>query len=131
MKAELRRIGRLRRIERLRAIAKQEAATQAAEAESTRRQLEMLAERARLLARDYAARNEALDGASLRQTGQFAEGLQRIARGTSGDAAQARRIADAKLAVLAAAERERAAVDDRIDPKPRERARRKVGTGLA
>lgn len=130
MKAELRRIARLRRIERLRDIAKQAAAMQAAEAEGTRRQLEGLAERARLLAHDYAARVEAHDGASLRQAGQFAEGLQRIAVGTAGDADQARRMADAKLAVLAAAERERAAVDDRIDAKARDLARRKVGTGL-
>jgi hypothetical protein len=130
MKAELRRLVRLKRIERLRAIAKQAAAMQAAEAESTRRQLEGLAERARLLANDYAARNEANDAASLRQSGQFAEGLQRIARGTAGDADQARRMADAKLSVLAAAERKRAAVDDRIDAKARKLARCNLGTAL-
>ena len=130
MKAELRRIARLKRIERLRDIAKQAAAMQAAEAEGTRRQLEGLAERARLLAQDYAARGEARDGAALRQYGQFAEGLQRIAQSTEGDASQARKLADAKLAVLAAAERERAAVDDRIDAKTRDLARRRTGTGL-
>ncbi len=130
MQAERRRLVRLGRIERLRGLAKQAAALQAAEAESTRRQLEGLAERARLLAHDYAARNEARDGAALRQTGHFAEGLQRIAQSTAGDAAQARQLADAKLAVLAAAERERAAVEDRIDAKARELAKRETGTGL-
>ena len=121
---------RLRRLERLRAVAKQAAAAEAAEAESTLAQLQALSERTRRLAADYAARSEAHDGAALRQSGQFAGALQAIAAGTASDAGHARELADAKLAVLAEAERRRSAVEDRIGTKLRDIARRAVGTGL-
>jgi hypothetical protein len=130
MKAERQRVMRLKRLERLRAIAKQAAAAEAAQAESTLAQLEALSERTRRLAADYAARGEARDGGALQHSGRFAEALQSVAVGTAHDANQARARADAKLAVLAEAERRRSVVKDRIGTRLRALARRAVGTGL-
>lgn len=140
MKAERARLRRLQRLERVRDIAKQTAAMEAAEAEGTLAQLLALADRTRQLAADYAARSEARDGASLQQMGRFSFGLQAIAETTSGDADRARVVANAKLADLGAAERRRAAVEERILLKIREiqkrnerqsiEGRRGIGTGL-
>lgn len=115
MKAERSRLVRLQRLERVRAIARQAAASEAAQAEGALAQLEALAERTRLLAADYAGRNEALDGAALRQLLGFAGSLQGISASTASNAVQARQLADAKLATLAEAERRRAAVETRAD----------------
>ncbi len=123
MQAERRRLKRLQRLERVRDIAMQAAAREAAEAESTRARLESLAERTRLLAADYAARGGALDGAALRQTSRFAGGLQQVYAVTADDAARARGAADGKLAELGAAERRRAAVEDRASAAARDIAR--------
>lgn len=140
MKAERARLLRLQRLERVRAIAKQTAAQEAAAAEGTLAQLEALAERTRRLAADYAARDEARDGASLQQLGRFAGGLQTIYTRTANDAEQARRIADHKLAELATAERRRSVVEEHANKKARSiatrgetpvlGARRRFGTGL-
>lgn len=140
MKAERARLLRLQRLERVRAIAKQTAASEAAQAEGTLAQLASLAERSRRLASDYATRTEARDGAALQQLSRFAGGLQGISQNTASDAAQARQLADNKLALLAAAERRRAAVEDRADKQARSIAkgkpavpagsRRGFGTGL-
>ena len=140
MKAERARLLRLQRLERVRAIAKQAAAQDAAAAEGTLAQLEALAERTRQLAADYAARNEAQDGAALQQLGRFAGGLQAIYTNTASDAAQARRIADGKMAELAIAERRRSIVEEHANKKARSianrgetpslGARRRFGTGL-
>lgn len=140
MKAERARLLRLQRLERVRAIAKQTAAQEAAAAEGTLAQLEALAERTRRLAADYAARIEARDGAALQQLGRFAGGLQAIYANTASDAAQARRIADGKMAELAVAERRRSIVEEHATKKARSIAnrsetpslgsRRKFGTGL-
>ena len=140
MKAERARLLRLQRLERVRAIAKQAAAQEAAAAEGTLAQLEALAERTRRLAADYAARNEAQDGAALQQLGRFAGGLQAIYTTTASDAVQARRIADSKMADLAIAERRRSIVEDHANKKARSianrgetpslGARRGFGTGL-
>ncbi|MCB2076677.1 MAG: hypothetical protein KDE55_03155 [Novosphingobium sp.] len=107
------KLKRLHRLERVRAIAKQAAAREAAEAESTLAQLEALAERTRRLAAEYAARNETPDGAALIQIGRFAAGLQHIHETTTRDSVRARQVADGKLAELSAAERRRAVVEDR------------------
>jgi len=140
MKAERARLQRLLRLEQVRAIAKQAAAQEAAAAESTLAQLEALAERTRRLAADYAARNEARDGAALQQLGRFAGGLQAIYANTASDAVQARRIADDKMAELAIAERRRSSVEEHANKKARRiasrgetpslAARRGFGTGL-
>jgi hypothetical protein len=140
MTAERKRLLRLQRLERVRAIAKQAAAQEAAAAESTLTQLEALAERTRLLAADYAGRSEARDGATLQQVGRFAGGLQSIYTRTTSDAAQARRVADAKMAELAAAERRRSIVEEHANKKARDianrsgtpplGARKGFGTGL-
>jgi hypothetical protein len=140
MQAERQRLARLQRLERVRAIAKQAAAAEAAQAESTLSQLQALAERTRLLAEDYATRRTALDGASLQQLSRFAGSLQGIADQTRQDALRAQSLADAKQAALGAAERRRAAVEDRADrqskamaraaEKPVLGSRRGIGTGL-
>ena len=140
MKAERARLLRLQRLERVRAMATQAAASEAAKAEGTLAQLAALAERSQRLASDYAARSEARDGAALQQLSRFAGGLQGISQNTACDAAQARQFADTKLALLAAAERRRAAVGERADKQARSIARhetappagtrRALGTGL-
>ena len=140
MTAECARLLRLQRLERVRAIAKQAAASEAAQAEGTLAQLTALAERSQRLASDYASRSEARDGAALQQLSRFAGGLQGISLNTASDAAQARQLADTKLALLAAAERRRAAVGERADKQARSIAkgesavatgnRRGFGTGL-
>jgi hypothetical protein len=140
MKAERIRLARLQRLERLRGIARQAAASESAQAESALAQLEALAERTRRMAADYAGRGEALDGAALRQIASFASGLQGIAVNTASDAVQARKLADAKLAILAEAERRRSAVEDRVESQarlmakselaPASGSRRALGTGL-
>jgi hypothetical protein len=117
MKAERARLLRLQRLERVRAIAKQTAAQEAAAAEGTLAQLEALAERTRLLAADYDNRQAAKDGASLRQMDSFAGGLRNIYTRTNSDAAQARRIADNKMAELATAERRRSIVEEHAAKK--------------
>lgn len=107
------RLLRLRRLEKIRAIAKQTAAREAAEAESTLSQLRALTDRTGRLAADYGARRGAADGASLRTLAGFVDGLGKLTRTTQADAQRAEAIADAKLRMLAEAERRRAAVEER------------------
>lgn len=116
MNAEERaRLVRLKRLEKIRAIAKQTAARDAAAAESTLGQLRALSERTDRLAQDYAARRGSEDGAALRQLSGFVEGLGTITRNTRAEASRAEAIADAKLRILAEAERRRAAVEERAN----------------
>lgn len=140
MNAERQRLLRLRRLEKIRAIAKQNAALEAAQAESTLSQLRALSDRTRRLAQDYGSRREMADGAALRQVGRFASGLEAISRSTEGDAVRAQSIADAKQLQLAEAERRRAAIEERAalqermiakaGQTPSLTARRPSGTGL-
>ena len=113
MQAERARLKRLQRLEKVRAIAKQAAAGESARAESTLAQLEALASRTRRMADEYRARTDFRDGLELRQLGQFVSGLNAITATTSGDALNARALADRKQLELAQAERSRAAVEDR------------------
>lgn len=119
MKEERKRLTRLRRLEKLRAIAKQTAAVEAAQAESTLTQLRSLSDRTRRMAADYANRREAGDGGELRQLGRFVSGLQALSRTTDGDALRAQSIADAKQRQLAEAERRRAAIEERASLQAR------------
>lgn len=140
MKAERARLARLRRLEKIRAIAKQTAAAEAAQAESTLTQLRALSERTRSLASDYASRREPADGAALRQLGRFVSGLQALTRTTDGDALRAQSIADAKQQLLAEAERRRSAIEERAETQakiitrgsqqPVLGSRKATGTGL-
>lgn len=140
MQPERARLKRLQRLERVRAIAKQTAAVAAAEAEGTLAQLQALAQRTGRLAADYTGRSDAGDGMALQQLTRFVGGLQGISAATLGDAARARDLADRMLAELAAAERRRAAVEDRATRQERAlttrskpvslTARRGFGTGL-
>ncbi len=123
--ADTKRLARLQRLERVRAIAKQTAATAAAEAEGTLAQLQALAARTGSLAADYAGRNDARDGMSLQQLGRFADGLQGITRSTLADAARAKTIADSRQQELAAAERRRAAVEERAIQEAKDLAARR------
>lgn len=113
MKEEQKRLTRLRRLEKIRSIAKQTAALESAQAESTLTQLRALSERTRQMATDYASRREMHDGAALHQVGRFVSGLQTLTRTTDGDALRAQSIADAKQRLLAEAERRRAAIEER------------------
>lgn len=107
------RLIRLQRLEKVRAIAKQQAAREAAAAESTLAQLLALAERTGRMAEDYAARRDAPDGAALRQMAGFRAGLEGVSQGTRQDAEKARDHADVRLRELAEAERRRQAAEDR------------------
>lgn len=129
MKEARKRLERLRRLEKVRAIARQTAAAEAAQAESTLAQLRTLSERTRQLAADYAGRRSATDGASLHQIGRFVSGLQALSRTTEGDAHRAHAIADAKQKHLAEAERRRAAIEERATLQ--ERMIAKMGAPVA
>lgn len=138
--AERHRLTRLRRLERVRAIAKRQLAGETAQAEDALSQLRALTERTRDLAAEYAARNDAFDGFDLVQTGRFAAGLCRIVNSAGMEANAAQQLADRKLVELAAAERRRAAVEERlhatekaIGKRPAQASvapRRKIGTDL-
>lgn len=142
MKAERERLARLRRLERIRDIARQTALAEAGKAEGTLAQLQGLVERTSRLSADYSARTDALDAHSLQQLRHFVAGLDRITTGTRADAETARRIADTKAQEAAAAERRRAAVEERAEAQARLIARktasattpttgkRQSGTGL-
>jgi len=140
MASEAARLKRLHRLERVRAIAKHEAALAAARAEGTLAQLEALADRTRRMVDDYQGRAQMADGLELRQMGQFVAGLIGISAATSGDADQARALANRKQEELALAERRRAAVEDRakaaakvIEQRRQPQAlgaRRAIGTAL-
>lgn len=119
MNAERARLLRLRRLEKIRDIAKQTAARDAAEAEGTLAQLRALCERTGRLAGEYAARRNADQGDALRQQSRFVDGLEAIRRNTLDEMRRAEAIADAKLRLLATAERRRAAVDDRAQAQER------------
>lgn len=125
--AQRQRLARLRRLERMRAIHHREAMVAAGMAESTLAQLQQLAQRTEALAGAYAARTDAVDGAALAQIGAFRTGLGQITRTTSGEIDTARRIADARAADVAAAERRRSAVADRIAAEARALAVRQAG----
>lgn len=124
MAADARRLARLRKLERLRAIARQSALAEAARAEGTLAQLTGLAERTRLLAAEYAARDDATHASDLARTFRFAEGMQGVTRSAEAEAAGARRNADSKARDVAEAERRRAAVEDRVTREARDLARR-------
>jgi len=123
LKARNQQLARLRRLERLRDIGHRQAMVAAGQAEATLAQLEQLAVRTQDLVASYAARTDANDGASLAQIGAFRAGLEQIARSTAGDIATARRIADARAADVAAAERKRSAVSSRIETEAQALAR--------
>lgn len=138
--ADQRRLTRLRRLERVRAIAKRQLAGETAQAEDALAQLRTLTARTRDLAAEYATRSDAFDGFDLAQTGRFAAGLCHIVNSAGIEASAAQRLADRKLIELAAAERRRAAVEDRLNATERllgkrpaqasAAPRRKIGTDL-
>ncbi len=140
MKPELRHLLRLQRLEKIRAVAKQSAAREAAEAESTLAQLEALASRTGRLIADYAMRADILSAGELQQLSLFRDGLHGVSQSARADALRARASADDKLTLLAEAERRRQAVEDRADAQsqslaikgqsPALAARRGFGTAL-
>ena len=140
MKPEQRRLARFLRLEKIRAHAKQAAAREAAEAESTLAQLDALASRTGRLLADYSARSDAMDGAQLQAVAVFRSGLSGVSDSAIADATQARGLADEKHAALALAERRRQIVEDRATIEsaaiaragiaPLLEARRAIGTPL-
>lgn len=129
MTTERARLARLRRLEKVRALAKDQAVREAAEAEGTLAQLEALIARTRAMAADYRHARPG-DGLALRQIGQFVTGLDVIAAATSGNADQARQLADRRQDELAAAERRRASVEERADDAERLLARHSESPAL-
>ena len=125
MRSEQAKLKRLQRLEKVRAIAKQTAATEAARAEGTLTQLQELSERTIALAAEYAARTDVTDGAGLVRMGRFAVQLQGVSLTTHADVARARAIADQRQGELAAAERKRAAVEERAADQARQIAARR------
>ena len=120
MKAERARLARLQRLERIRDVARRTALAEAGRAEGTLAQLLALAERTDRLAADYAARDDHADAASLQQLHKFVRGLEHISRTTAGDVDRARTHADQRAAEAAAAERRRAAAQDRAEAQARD-----------
>ncbi|MFM5908726.1 MAG: hypothetical protein ACKOPO_14250 [Novosphingobium sp.] len=139
-RADPKRLLRLQRLEKVRDVAKQAAAREAAEAESTLAQLEALAARTGQLLGDYAQRPGVTDAGALQHLTRFRSGLSGVGEATRADALRARQLADAKLALLAEAERSRQAVEDRAkseaqaigqrDAHAAQGSRRRVGTAL-
>lgn len=119
MKAERARLARLKRLERIRDIARRTALAEAGKAEGTLAQLQGLVERTTRLSADYAARTDMPDAHALQQLRHFVAGLERITNGTRADAANAKVIADTKAQEAAAAERRRAAVEERAEAQAR------------
>lgn len=113
MQAERARLRRLLRLEQVRAQARQQAAREAAAAETALAQLETLADRTRTMLAGATPPPGEVTGATLRQLGQFSAGLAALARSAGEDLAGARRHADHLQQALARAERRRAAVADR------------------
>lgn len=130
MKAERARLARLRRLERIRDIARRTALAEAGKAEGTLAQLQALAERTQRLSIDYSGRTDPGDAQALQQLRHFVAGLDRIASGTRADAEAAQRIADVKAQEAAAAERRRAAVEERADAQARLIARKSAAAAL-
>lgn len=140
MAADRAQLRRLQRIERLRAIARRDAAQASAQAEGTLAQLARLSQRTRAMHDDYGTRTSMRDGLALLQHLSFMAGIGTIHRATSDDTAQAQAAADRLQQELAAAERRRAAVGQRLDAARRSLAlhaqehplgpRRAIGTGL-
>lgn len=108
------KLKRLRRLERLRAITRQTALGEAAKAETALAQVAALGTRTAGLIAAYGARRDTTDAAELQHMRGFLAGLNRIAETTAADLARARTHADARTAEAAAAERQRAAVEDRV-----------------
>ena len=119
MKAERARLARLKRLERIRDIARRTALAEAGKAEGTLAQLQGLVERTTQLSADYAARTDMPDAHALQQLRHFVAGLERITTGTRADAANAKIFADNKAQEAAAAERRRAAVEERAEAQAR------------
>lgn len=119
MKAERARLARLKRLERIRDIARRNALAEAGKAEGTLAQLQGLVDRTVRLSAEYAARTDMPDAHALQQLRQFVAGLDRITTGTRADAANAKVIADTKAQEAAAAERKRAAVEERAEAQAR------------
>ncbi|WP_050805620.1 hypothetical protein, partial [Novosphingobium nitrogenifigens] len=113
MKAERLRLKRLQRLEKLRAIARQTALAEAGRAEAQLAQLETLGQRTASLISDYAQRDDATLAEDLVRQRAFVAGLSQLAVNTRNDIARARDNADRRAAEAAAAERRRAAVEDR------------------
>ena len=113
MKAERARLVRLKRLEKLRAISRHNALAESGRAEARLAQLEQLGERTAALIGTYAARTDAACGGDLTSQRVYMGELQRVVGRNQADIARAREQADARAIEAAAAERRRAAVEDR------------------
>ncbi|MFM2302450.1 MAG: hypothetical protein RLZZ84_2186 [Pseudomonadota bacterium] len=130
MKAERARLARLKRLERIRDIARRTALAEAGKAEGTLAQLQALADRTERMSADYSVRTDLPDAHALHQLRQFVAGLDRITHGTRADAVTAQRVADTKAQEAAAAERRRAAVEERAEAQARLIARKTAASAV-
>lgn len=113
--ADPRRLERLARLGRVREVERQRAAGEAAASGSQHDRLHALARRSSDLAQSYAAREDALDGAGLAVLFSFRSELNDLTKRASGDAENARIMAERARLALNAAQRRRDLVDDRLE----------------
>lgn len=130
MKAERARLVRLKRLEKLRAIARHNALAEAGRAEARLAQLQHLGERTAALIDTYAARTDAACGGDLASQRVYLGELQRMVGRNAVDVAHAREAADAMAAQAAAAERRRAAVEDRASATQQRLTRHQAGAAV-
>jgi hypothetical protein len=123
VKAERARLARLKRLEKLRAIARQNALAEAGRAEARLAHLCQLGERTATLRAAYGARTDATSGADLASQRLYLGELEKMASRNQADIAAARAHADALAAQAAAAERSRAAVEERASATQQQIAR--------
>lgn len=106
---------RLARLARVREVERRRAAQQAAASGGEHDRMRALVTRSGDLAANYAARGDACDGASLGALFAFRQELATLNARASGDAETARLMADRARLALAAAQRRRDMVDERLE----------------
>jgi hypothetical protein len=130
MASDAHRLSRLRRIERIRAVTKEMKLAEAAQAESTLQQLQTLASRTRAMADGYSQRSDPEDALQLTSLLIFSHSLQSMSEKVSADIVTARAFADRLGQDAYAAERRRAAAQDRADQHQAAMARAAVAKQL-
>ena len=130
MKSEHVRLGRLKRLEKLRAITRQSALVEAGRAEARLAQLEQLGARTTTLVTLYGARTDAACGGDLVSQRIYLGELVTMAERNDADVARASGQADALAAQAAAAERSRAAVEERACATQQRIARHRAAAAI-
>ena len=119
MKPDRSTLRRLQRLERVREVARQSAAVQAAEAESTLGQLVALRDRTRDIASSYRTDEAGMEGGDLRRVRAFVDGVGRLTCQTERDIDGARTRADAMRSDFHAADRRLSRVAEQVEAQRR------------